>query len=89
MPADPAAAHSDDRSRYCLSLARHGAASGECGRVARTSRRHRTNNSVTRAIRHRESAVLRPNAEPGAAYFPAPRHHLSLLRVIIARGAES
>ena len=75
MPADPAAAHSDDRSKYCLSLARHRAASGECGRVARISRRHRTNTLPTPSIRYRASAVRRPSAEPGTAYFPAPRHH--------------
>jgi len=83
MPADPAAAHSDERSRYCLSLARHRAASGECGCVVRICRRHGPNISSTSAIRHRARAWFCDRTRSLAS-------PISLLRVIvIAIGAES
>jgi hypothetical protein len=81
MPADPTAAHSDHRSRHCLTLTASAQANGECGRVVRISRRCSTNPSPIRAIPHR--ARRRPH---GGTQNLIPS--VSLLRVI-AEGAGS
>ena len=49
MPADQTAAHSDDRSRHCLTLAASAQPNGKCGRVVRISRWRSTNLSPIRA----------------------------------------
>ena len=75
MPADPTAAHSDDRSRLCLTLTASAQPNGECGRAVRISRR-----SQHKPFAHprdpspRKKSATRPNAEPRTVHFPAPRH---------------
>ena len=81
MPADPTAAHSDDRSRHCLTLTASAEPNGECGRVVRISRR-----SQHKPFAHPREPSPRKRAARDRTRNLAPS--ISLLRVI-AEGAGS
>ena len=83
MRADPIAAHSDDRSRHCLTLTTSVQPIGACGRAVRLSllSLRRANLPPARAIRHRARRRLRDQTRILAL-------SISLLRVI-TEGAGS